>query len=411
MAVTQGTAIRNDTAKQSAYDFLYLVSCGIHERTPDKEWIANLDWKVVYAISRLQNLEAITCMALEKAVQADHVSLSDQQRKIFHQWQEAKNKAIRKNLLLNSERARLFAFMEQNKIWHVPLKGALLQYFYPKLGMRQMSDNDIWFDEAGQQQVYDWFVRNGYCVQHFREGNHDVYHKAPVYNFEMHLSLFSHKYYAKYYAEWNMYYTQMRDKLILQEGTSYEYRFSYEDFYVYLIVHSYKHFKNNGVGLRFLLDDYVCYHKNPRPLDDCYIKRQLEKLGILEFEQEMRELSEKIFANPERLERSSLSERQKELLEYHLFSSVYGTQTQYYKNKLHQFNQSEKEISGKTKLYYIWTRLFLSRKQMKIWCRINAPVFIKHPWMMPLAPIWRFFWNGKSGFYRWLRELKILWKL
>lgn len=43
--------------------------------------------------------------------------------------------------------------MEQRGIWYLPLKGIILKEFYPSVGMRQMSDNDILFDEAFAEQV------------------------------------------------------------------------------------------------------------------------------------------------------------------------------------------------------------------------------------------------------------------
>ena len=59
---------------------------------------------------------------------------------------EAEAKAIRKNVLLDSARAEIFARFEAEGIAHMPLKGSVLQLDYPSYGMRQMSDNDILID-------------------------------------------------------------------------------------------------------------------------------------------------------------------------------------------------------------------------------------------------------------------------
>lgn len=47
-------------------------------------------------------------------------------------------KVIRKTLLMNAAREQLFLYMEQEKIWHLPLKGAVLSSLYPQFGMRQI---------------------------------------------------------------------------------------------------------------------------------------------------------------------------------------------------------------------------------------------------------------------------------
>ena len=56
---------------------------------------------------------------------------------------QAYNKAVRKNILFDSEREAITSEMEKQGIWYLPLKGAILKELYPQIGMREMSDNDI----------------------------------------------------------------------------------------------------------------------------------------------------------------------------------------------------------------------------------------------------------------------------
>ena len=46
--------------------------------------------------------------------------------------------SLKKVFALESERAALTKFFEENNIWYLTLKGVLLQNLYPKMGMRQM---------------------------------------------------------------------------------------------------------------------------------------------------------------------------------------------------------------------------------------------------------------------------------
>lgn len=78
---------------------------------------------------------------------------------------EAKSKAIRKNILLDTEREKIFEFLEQNKIWYMPLKGVILKELYPKIGMRQMSDNDILFDETYRKDIVRFMKNKGYHLK------------------------------------------------------------------------------------------------------------------------------------------------------------------------------------------------------------------------------------------------------
>lgn len=75
--------------------------------------------------------------------------------------------------------------------------------------------------------------------------------KSPI-AFEFHKALFSEKE-EKALAD---YYSDIKKKLH-QNDTSFEYSFTPEDCYIYLIAHEYKHYNYGGTGLRSLVDIYV----------------------------------------------------------------------------------------------------------------------------------------------------------
>lgn len=156
----------------------------------------------------------------------------------------------------------------------MPLKGAILKELYPRQEMRQMADNDILFDAEYKAAVKDYFVREGYEVISYAKGNHDVYEKEPVYNFEMHTSLF-----GKAHNEvWAEYYKDIQSKLDKRDH-HFQYSFTDEDFYIYFIVHAFKHFDGCGTGIRYFVDSYV--YQNAKNLNWSYIEGELDKLGVL----------------------------------------------------------------------------------------------------------------------------------
>mgnify|MGYP002969688486 CR=1 FL=1 len=82
---------------------------------------------------------------------------------------------------------------------YLPLKGIIMKDYYPSVGMRQMSDNDILFDKAYAKQIRDYMSDNdilfdadawermekhmiseGYKAEYVGKGNHDVYHKLRL---------------------------------------------------------------------------------------------------------------------------------------------------------------------------------------------------------------------------------------
>lgn len=259
--------------KNSVYDMLYLTACSINKEVPSAEKVQKMDLEKLYNICKFHSLTVITADALEKAgVQLPKV------------WKEASAKAIRKNLLLDVEREQILDFMEKSGIWYMPLKGVILKNLYPKSGMRQMSDNDILYDSNFCKQLCEYMKSRGYTPKGIGVGHHDDYQKPPVYNFEMHRYLFEEIHDANI-AD---YYSDIKRKLVKDENKKYGYHFTDEDFYIFMIVHEYKHYSIGGTGLRSLLDCFVYLREKGDKLNWDYINSELTKLGISDYEKKIK---------------------------------------------------------------------------------------------------------------------------
>lgn len=92
--------------KETAYDMLYLSACAVNGIVPDTGRIAHMNLEKLFQICQFHSFTAIVCMSLE--------SVGIANKKFI----EAKSKAIRKNILLDTEREKIFEFLEQNKIWY-----------------------------------------------------------------------------------------------------------------------------------------------------------------------------------------------------------------------------------------------------------------------------------------------------
>ena len=367
---------------QAAWDMLYLVQCGINSAVPDLKRVAKMDLEKVYARSKSQSLEALAYMALESLIGSNPaVPIADEDQ-MLQQWKEEKNKAIAKSLMMDAAREQLFAFLDQRGIWYVALKGVVLCRMYPKYGMRQMADNDILFDPSFRREVRDWFVKQGYEVKSFQETYHDEYHKKPVYNFEMHVSLFPEHTKLPFAA----YYDAIRDRLRPVPGKAMEYSMTDEDCYLYIIAHEYKHDASHGTGLRSLLDLYI-YQKTKDKLDWAYIDRELEKMQLSTYEKEQRKLARKLFEN--KLDTRGFTIRERELIGSLVLSRTYGAKKDFRNGDVKKGLTSVGNLSAKEKAHYLIRRLFPDKAYMEVWCREYAPGFLRHPALMPAAPLWR----------------------
>lgn len=358
---------------QIAYDMIYLVSFGINSKCkPDEKCLERYrtneeNRKELFRMSAKHFIDALTGMTLKQAGVV-----------LPKYWEERIVKAVRKVLLFDEERKKLCAWMDREHIWYLPLKGIVLKECYPSIGMRQMSDNDILFDADAWERVEKHMCSEGYETESVGKGNHDVYQKPPVYNFEMHRSLYG----RGNDERWVEYYSDIKSRLLSDqlEG-SYGYHMSDEDFYIYITSHAYKHYSGSGTGIRTLLDFYAYLNTKEESLDFDYIQTECGKLGIMDFEKCNRRLCRKVFSSQQIYDRvsfeQSLSADEMEMLKYYLSSGVYGTFERMIENRIEK--QKKTDGRGKlSKLTYYWHRVFPGMELYE-----NYPLLVKHKFLIP----------------------------
>ena len=347
----------NKTAK----DLIYLLTCAVNGIMPDTARVKAMDLEQLYRLAKAPTLRAAVFIALRSAGVQDS------------SFQQAYNKAVRKNVMLDVERTAIFERFEQQGIWYMPLKGSILKELYPENGMREMADNDVLYDSTRQTEVKKIMLSMDYSAESVGKTHHDVYMKPPVLNFELHTKLFGAA------SDFYDYYQNPKQLMIPDEGSKYGFHFSDEDFYVYMLAHEYKHYSAGGTGLRSLLDCYVFLRNKGDSLDWAYINEQTEQLTIAGFEREQRELANKVFSS---VTLPDLTEHEQELLDYYLTSCTYGTKTRSAENTV---KKHYAKSHSKSKFSFIWARLFPDMEFMKQY----YPFFYRHRLLLPVGYVWR----------------------
>ena len=365
---------------EAAQNLIYLAGCALNGAVPDRERLAGMDLAALYREAARHMMTAVTALALESAGLRDPA------------FTEAKGKAIRKNAALDEAWEEIRARFESAGIWYMPLKGTVLQELYPKYGMRQMSDHDILIDPERAADAREIMAELGFSTERFGESNHDIYHKEPIYNFELHTGLFHQGNIPELYA----YYRDVKTRLVKDADDAFGWHFTGEDFYLYMLAHEYKHFQNSGAGFRFLMDLYVFLRSKPE-LDRAYIDGELKKLGIGEFEEQQRRSALALFSG------DSLGEEDRAALEYMSASGIYGTKQLAFENYM---NRSVRDLGGgkKGKRRFILRRLFLPASVL----RKAYPTLDRHPWLIPFFSVWRLVHGALFRVKSIRKELKYL---
>ena len=382
------------TATKTSEQMLYLMACALQDVSAQEEFLADVDLQQLYITARNHSVAAMVCMALEKTA-----IFAGADEAVKKHWREAKNKAIRKNMLLDAERAAIVKQLESAGIWHMPLKGSILKDWYPKPGMREMADNDILFDLSERKRVREIFRSRGYKIVSFGKGNHDEYEKPPIYNFEMHVSLF-HEMYQELAGQ----YGNVKEKLLPVDGTVCQFAFTPEDFYVFVLAHAYKHYSGSGTGVRTLADFYVMNRHLGGIMNWDEVEQKLTRLGIAEYEQRSRVLAEKLFSGARPLPELELNTDEKEMLRFYCDATAYGTIDNQVQNRLQELQGNAEGITLRTKLKYCCARLFPGRE----FCKYYYPVVYHHLWMLPFFWVWRIAGKGISHRKKIKRELTFL---
>ena len=350
-------------------DMIYLAACALHDRLPDEERLRSMELERIYSLACLHSIQSVVYVAIEKSVAAYGSDVVDAE--LLARWRRSHMNELKKLLSFEVERSRLTAFLEEQGAWYSCLKGVVLQDYYPRFGMRQMSDNDILTDPSMAPQVKEFLKNAGYQVKLYGVSNHDVYAKGNIY-FELHRSLVSDSPRQSAAAE---YYRCLEGRLHAV-GQGEERRFTSEDFYVYFMSHAQKHFDGNGYGVRFLMDAYVYTSATEATLDASYVARELDVLSLTDFEQQMRTLSHKLFKTQDELDGD-----ERETLLYCLSSGTFGTCRTYVSNTLHRMSDTER-IGVGVRLKHLWRRAFPPYKYYKT---LYPGLAV---WLVPIPVLW-----------------------
>lgn len=313
--------------------FIYLTVCALKS---EKATLAAVKFEELWNLASAHNMTALIGKALFDTEAYQKADKAEQKR-----WSEAVNQSIKKTILFDAERKRITAFLEENGIWYMPLKGAVINGLYKNYGTREFADNDILFDNNYREAVRDYMLRIGYTLRSDVTCA-DEYSKEPLYNFEMHRSLYDEDKKLKGFDIYT-YYRNVKSKLVKDEGSGYGYHFTDNDFYIFFIIHAFKHYSISGTGLRTVSDEYVILQKYT-DIDFDVVESELKKMGADDFEKNLRTMTQKLFSDKNIIENEfeALSDEEKKLLFYIISSGTFGISEHYYQNMLEEFSAGNK---------------------------------------------------------------------
>ncbi len=183
-------------------------------------------------------------------------------------------KSIKKDQKQQYEISLIQKAFEENEIDYVLLKGIDLKPLYPKSEMRSMTDADILIKEQQYDKIYK--IMEELEFSEVTQSDHEyIWEKKHCLNLELHKRLIPsyNKDYYEYFSDgWKFAHKKQGSMYCMSD----------EDNFVYLFTHFAKHYRDAGIGIRYMTDLYL-YLKNKPDMDKVYIEKTFETLGILKF--------------------------------------------------------------------------------------------------------------------------------
>lgn len=275
------------------------------------------------------------------------------------------------NIYWDSQQAaeiqNLLKTFELNGIFCIPLKGIVTKKSYPTSELRTMGDLDILYQIEQTNALKKVMESLGYH-SNGEAAKHDHYSKDGVV-VEMHKELLpaGSRAYGYFKGIWS--------RAVPMSGKRYCYEMTMEDHYLYTLYHLIEHFIRGGIGIRMVLDIHLLSLR--KELDWKNVEKILKKLGIWEFDQNIRTLGERWFSSREEAS-NPFDNKLESLADYVVNGGIFGTRKNDNTNSMLMYH-------GKGR--YLIHTTFPSYQTMR-----TVFPWLKSPLLLPVAWIKRW-WN------------------
>ena len=263
----------------------------------------------------------------------------------------------------------LLECFEKEEIRVLPLKGCVIKQLYPKPDMRYMSDTDLLFNAAQAARVKSVMESLGYSTYKFEQSQTDFYTSPTRMNCELHRSLRDEGF--------NESSRRFLDELLSyakpQRGKRYVFELPAEEHYAYLLCHFVKHLLSGGIGVRQVMDIFLC--KRRWSFDERKLQALLKELELSEFAATLERLAERWFGS------GTGDAVTEELGTYILDSGIFGTDERRVADRM------LKEQKQSNRAVYVLRRVFLPYQTMAGY----FPSLKKAPFLLPFYWVFRLF--------------------
>lgn len=269
-------------------------------------------------------------------------------------------------------------------IEHILMKGAVVRDYYPVPELRTFGDVDLVIHPEDREKCHVLMLASGFTPK---------VDWGPVYSYirgdefyEIHTDIMEVDVSAK--ADYRGYFARMWDYTVPREDGSLE--FTPEFHFLYQLTHIAKHVSRAGAGARMYLDLAACTLHFGDRLDWAWLRRELERLELLDFGSVALTAMERWFGVSCPMEKKEIPEDVMErFLAFTMEAGLYGKDNR--DTGLNTLKRSGQEGGG-SRLSLLLARVFPSAEQIQS----RYTYLQEKPWLLPVAWVHRVFKNREK---------------
>lgn len=319
--------------------FITLLRCGLRGTAPSPELAEVLTPEMLsklYTVARKHDLIHLLALALKNG----NILGEDE---ISKKFLKGMFRAAKRYEKAKYEEQCIYELFAKNKIAYVPLKGAIVEEYYPEPWMRTRGDIDILVEEKDVEKAQELLVSSlHYDVR--EKKYHDILMFAPSdVCLELHFSIMEQK------ENIDPVLARVWDYVVPMKDDTFQSSMSPEFFAFHMLAHMSYHFTFGGCGARYIIDMWLLEQSGT--YDKEKVRELCEQAGILRFAEYVWKLANVWFGEEEHDEISKLMER------YILAHGTFGTK----KSKI-----MAQRVKGKGQFRYIWGRMFMPYENLCI---------------------------------------------
>ncbi len=224
----------------------------------------------VIKLAEKHDLSHIIALAYSRAgLLKKDINLEKYQKKILFEFCRSQQRKV-----VLKEVSKIF---DEEKIYNIPLKGAIISKYYPEEWMRTSCDIDILIHKQDAEKAIQCLCNKGYLLQK-STSTHDFSLFSPIgVHLELHFSLAQEN--CLDYA--NILLDNVWEDIVNYQDYNYRKELSNEMFLCYHIAHMAKHFINGGCGIKPFIDLWI--FKEKVAFDSQKLEKLLKNAQLFDF--------------------------------------------------------------------------------------------------------------------------------